>query len=131
MRFASAFQLLFFLVLLISCAAQHPEGQEETEPHPKETEIQISEQPKPYPVGEERKNYVPGEILLKFQDGTSEQTITAIQKKLHLETISIVSKPNLYLMKILDGSAVESVMERLRHYKEVKYSEPNYIRTIH
>ena len=131
MRFASAFQLLFFLVLLISCAAQHPEGQEETEPHPKETEIQISEQPKPYPVGEERKNYVPGEILLKFQDGTSEQTITAIQKKLHLETISIVSKPNLYLMKILDGSAVESVMERLRHYKEVQYSEPNYIRTIH
>ena len=131
MGLVSAFQLLFFLVLLISCAAQHPEGQEKTESHPKETEIQISDQPKPYPVGEERKNYVPGEILVKFKDGTTDQAIAAIQRELHLETISIVYKPNLYLIKILDGSSVESVMERLRHYNEVKYSEPNYIRTIH
>ena len=131
MGLVSAFQLLFFLVLLISCAAQHPEGQEETEPHPKETEIQISEQPKPYPVGEKRKNYVPGEILVKFKDGTTEQAIAAIQRELHLETISIVSKPNLYLIKILDTSSVVSIMERLRHYREVQYSEPNYIRTIH
>jgi hypothetical protein len=34
-------------------------------------------------------------------------------------------------MKILDGSSVESVMERLGKFKEVKYAEPNYIRTIH
>jgi hypothetical protein len=54
----------------------------------------------------------------------------AIQKEVHLETIRLVSKPNLYLMKILDGSSVESVMERLRNYEDVQYSEPNYIRTI-
>jgi len=70
-------------------------------------------------------------IRVKFKDGTTDQAIAAIQRELHLETISIVSKANLYLIKILDGSSVESVMERLRHYKEVKYSEPNYIRTIH
>jgi hypothetical protein len=131
MHLVRAFQLLFFLVLPISCALQHPVGQQKTESHPQEAEIQISEQPKPYPVGEEGKNYVPGEILVKFRDGTSEQSIAAIQRKMHLGTIRVVSKTNLYLMKILKGSSVESVMEGLRHYKEVKYSEPNYIRTIH
>jgi hypothetical protein len=70
-------------------------------------------------------------IRVKFHDGTSEQTIAAIQEKLHHETIRVVSKPNLYLMKILDTSSVVSIMGHLRHYKEVQYSEPNYIRTIH
>jgi hypothetical protein len=70
-------------------------------------------------------------IRVKFKDGTTDQAIAAIQRELHLETISIVSKANLYLIKILDTSSVVSVMERLRHYKEVQYSEPNYIRTIH
>jgi hypothetical protein len=46
-------------------------------------------------------------------------------------TIRIISKPNLYLMKIRDDSSVESVMECLRKFKEVKHAEPNYIRTIH
>lgn len=131
MNLVSAFQLLFLLVLSVSCALQHPEGQVKTEAQPREAEIQISEQSQPYPVGEAGKNYVPGEILVRFQDGTSEQTIAAIQRKMHLATIRVVSKTNLYLMKILNGSSVESVMERLRHYKDVEYSEPNYIRTIH
>jgi hypothetical protein len=90
-----------------------------------------SEQPKLSPEGGETKSYVPGEILVKFRDGTTDQTKKAIQKEVHLETIRLISKPNLYLMKILDGSSVERVLERLGKFKEVKYAEPNYIRTIH
>lgn len=66
--------------------------------------------------------------MVKFYAGTSQETIQEIMKELHLETIRIVSKPDLYLMKIVDGSSVESVLERLHNYKEVKYAEPNYMR---
>ena len=82
------------------------------------------------PLGTEKKNYVLGQILVKFKDGTDEQTIETIQRGLSLKTIRIVHAPNLYLMKILNGSSVEMVMERLKDFPEVAFSEPNYIVTI-
>jgi len=131
MRRANTLQMIVILFLIISCADRHLEEQEKEASHPRAIGIQGSEQPKLSPAGGETKNYVPGEILVKFRDGTTDQTKKAIQKEVHLETIRLVSKPNLYLMKILDGSSVESVMERLGQFKEVKHVEPNYIRTIH
>jgi hypothetical protein len=124
-------QLLVILFFTISCADGHPQAQEKAASHPQAIEIHGSDQPKLSPAGGETKNYIAGEILVKFRDGTTDQTKKTIQKEAHLETVRIVSKPNLYLMKILDGSSVESVMERLGKFKEVKYAEPNYIRTIH
>jgi len=129
MRRTNTLQLLVIFLLTISCADRHPEAQEKAASHPQAIEIQGSEQPKLSPAGGETKNYVPGEILVKFRDGTTDQAKEAIQRKVHLETIRLISKPNLYLMKILDGSSVESVMERLGKFKEVKYAEPNYIRS--
>ena len=131
MRPISTLQLLVIFFLTISCADGHLESQEKAASHPQAIEIQGSDQPKLSPAGGEIHNYVLGEILVKFRDGTTDQTKEAVQKEVRLETIRIVSKPNLYLMKILDGSSVESVIERLRKFKEVKYAEPNYIRTIH
>jgi hypothetical protein len=130
MRRTNIIQLLVIFLLTISCADRHPEAQEKAASHPQGVEIQANDQPKLSPAGGETRNYIPGEILVKFRDGTTDQTKEAIQKKVHLETIRIVSKPNLYLMRILDGSPVEGVMERLSKFKEVKYAEPNYIRTI-
>ncbi|NIR17873.1 MAG: hypothetical protein GWN86_29820 [Desulfobacterales bacterium] len=130
MRRTKTLQLLVIILLAISCADRHSEVQEKAASHPQAIEIQASDQPKLSPADGETKNYVPGEILVKFRDGTTDQAKEAIQRKVHLETIRIISKPNLYLMKILDGSSVESVMERLGKFKEVKYAEPNYIRTI-
>ena len=130
MRRANTLQMIVILFLIISCADRHLEEQEKEASHPRAIGIQGSEQPKLSPEGGETKSYVPGEILVKFRDGTTDQTKKAIQKEVHLETIRLISKPNLYLMKILDGSSVESVMERLGKFKEVKYAEPNYIRTI-
>ena len=130
MRRANTLQMIVILFLIISCADRHQEAQEKKASHPRAIGIQGSEQPNLSPEGGETKNYVPGEILVKFRDGTTDQTKKAIQKEVHLETIRLISKPNLYLMKIVDGSSVESVMERLGKFKEVKYAEPNYIRTI-
>ena len=131
MRRANALQMIVILFLIISCADHHLEEQEKEASHSRAIGIQGSEQPKLSPAGGETKNYVPGEILVKFRDGTTDQMKEALQKQVHLQTIRIISKPNLYLMKILDGSSVESVMERLGKFKEVKYAEPNYIRTKH
>ena len=130
MRRANTLQMIVILFLIISCADRHQEAQEKKASQPRAIGLQGSEQPNLSPEGGETKNYVPGEILVKFRDGTTDQTKKAIQKEVHLETIRLISKPNLYLMKILDGSSVESVMERLGKFKEVKYAEPNYIRTI-
>jgi len=117
MRRTNTLQVIVILFLTISCADGHPESQEKAASHPQAIEIQGSDQPKLSPAGGETKNYVLGEILVKFRDGTSDQIKEAIQKEVHLETIRIVSKPNLYLLKILDGSSVESVIERLGKFK--------------
>jgi len=116
---------------MISCADQGMKPKEKSLRHPQVTEMQEREQPKVAPSGIERKGYMPGQILVKFKDGTDTQVIVAIQRELHLKPIKIVSRPNLYLMKILDGSSVERTVERLRNYEEVKYSEPNYVRTTY
>jgi hypothetical protein len=123
--------ILFFIILIvtISCANKNPQGQEKSTQPPREIKTVDSNQPKLQLPSGETKNYVPGEILIKFYEGTNEKAIQAIKRDLHLETIRVVSKPNLYLMKILNGSSVENVMGRLRGYEEVQYSEPNYLRT--
>jgi len=130
MRPTNTLQVIVILFLTISCADRHPEAQGKAASHPQAIEIQASEQPKLSPGGGETKNYVPGEVLVKFKDDTTVQAKEAIQREVHLETIRLISKPNLYLMKILDGSSVERVLERLGKFKEVQYAEPNYIRTI-
>jgi hypothetical protein len=130
MRRTNIIQLLVIVLLTISCADRSSEVQEKAASHPQAIGIQASDQPRPYPAGGETKNYVPGEILVRFRDGTTDQTKEAIQREVHLETIRLISKPNLYLMKILDGSSVERVMERLGKFKEIEHVEPNYIRTI-
>jgi len=80
--------------------------------------------------GMEKGRYAPGEVLVKFREGTDEGTVARIQREAHLETIRVVSSPNLYLMKIVDGTQVEEMVERLRRYGEVAYAEPNYVRRI-
>ncbi len=129
MNYRDIFQSLIILLFVISCSGQNMEPNEEFSRHSQAAKIQSQEQQKLAPV-EKSKGYVPGEILIKFKDSTGAQAIKAIQRELHLETIRLVYKPNLYLMKILDESSVESVIEHLQNYKEVKYSEPNYLRSI-
>ena len=77
---------------------------------------------------EEEETYRVGEVLVKFKDHVTEKQIEEIVGNLNLEKIEIVSPPNLYLFKIPKGSSVHDMIERLKRFKEVQYSEPNYIR---
>jgi hypothetical protein len=70
--------------------------------------------------------YVPGELLVKFREGTEKETVREISSRLDLRAIRMVTGQPLYLMKIGDGASVEEVIERLESYPEVEHSEPNY-----
>ncbi len=122
-------QYLAILLLTISCADTGVLP-EKPSSHLDVTEIQGSKQPNLAPSGRKDQDYKGGEILVRFKDGTNKQTIEAIQGKLHLKTIYVFSDPNLYLMKVPGSSSVKTIMEHLRNYKEVKYSEPNYTRSV-
>ena len=124
------FKGLIILVLTTSCACQSMNTNSRSSHDPQLSEIQRKEKVKPTTSGRQRKDFVPAEILVRFKDGTDSQAIDTIQNELHLKSIRVVSSPNLYLMMILDGSSVAQVMESLKKYKEVKYSEPNYVRTL-
>ena len=73
------------------------------------------------------RQYVPHEVLVKFDPDTNPQTIARIQSELKLETIREFRSPNLFLMKITDGTGVEAIIDKLQTYEEVKYAEPNYV----
>jgi hypothetical protein len=74
-----------------------------------------------------QQTYVPDEILVKFKTGTDDETVERIRAALNLETIRKFSSPNLFLMKITDGSTVETVIKDLNAYEAVSYAEPNYV----
>lgn len=92
--------------------------------------IQVAKDQQPVPSTGKTENYAPGELLVKFVDGTDEGTIQAIQDQLQLQTIRIVSKSNLYLMKIMSDTSVEQMINLLQDFQAVAYAEPNYIRRI-
>ena len=71
--------------------------------------------------------YVPQEVLVKFNPDTDPQTIARIQVELKLEKVREFHSPNLFLMKITDGTSVEVIIKKLQAYEEVKYAEPNYV----
>ena len=131
MRYCSIILSLAVFLIAASCNGQSVDPNNNTLQQPQIKKNQPRKQTEPPPVKKKPASYIPGEILIKFKDGTDVQAIKAIQAELHLEMIRLASKPNLYLMKILDEKSVEHVIEQLQNYEEVKYAEPNYVRSIY
>ncbi len=75
----------------------------------------------------QQHEYAPHEVLVKFKPGTDPETIARIQTELKLEKAREFRSPNLFLMKITDGSSVEAIIEKSKTYAEIKYAEPNYV----
>lgn len=117
-------QMAILLVLAVACAGQGSSvgrgGDGEIQPIERKLGV----------TGEGEGRYAPGEVLVKFRDGTDAGTIASIQREVHLETVKVVSSPNLFLMKIVDDTSVEETVQRLQRYREVVYAEPNYVRRI-
>jgi len=92
--------------------------------------VQGQDDPKPGSSGRKSEDHVPQQVLIRFRDGTQQQTIEAIQAELHLHTLRIIPRPSLYLMKIGKGLSVQETIKRLQEFEAVEYAEPNLIRTI-
>ena len=122
---------IIIVLALFSCAQSDQGGKKVLKNQPQSGEITIRENAQMEASPRQRQNYVPGQVLVSFKDGVDEQAIQDIKKAMSLETIRIVSRPNLFLMRIVNESSVEAVIERLRDFPEVSYAEPNYRVTVH
>ena len=123
----SLFAGLFFFILPLACNGQN--GNNNLKPKNKTVESKMRSadqagisQPQVQP-----RQYVPHEVLVKFNPDTDSQTVARIQAELKLETIRRFRSPNLFLMKITDGATVEAIIKKLKTYQAVKYAEPNYV----
>ena len=76
---------------------------------------------------EERGEYVPGEVIVKFRTGVPQARIEALLGELKLEVRKSLGMGGTYLLRITDGSAVPDTIERLGALEEVEYAEPNRI----
>ena len=116
-----------FIIMALACGGRtgsgNPQpGQKSPESGIKNTAQTGISQPK----GQQQKHAL-DQILVKFKPGTDADTIERIRADLNLKTMRKFSSPNLFLMKITDGTPVEAVIEQLRTYEAVKYAEPNYV----
>ena len=127
MRYLFCFLSLMIVLFAYSCRGQKSDLKEDSVNQVNMSEAKKTKNQESAPSGKESTKYVPGVILVKFKDGTDAQRIDNIQKKLDLSAIKVVSKLNLYHMKIQNNSSVEEVMKRLQDFSEVEYAEPNYI----
>jgi hypothetical protein len=131
MNLLTILQHLIIPFVVFSCAQLDPAGKKVLKNEPQSGEIIIRENAQMEPSPRQKQNYVPGQVLVKFKDGVDEQAIQTIKEAVSLETIRVVRRPNLFLMRIVNESSVEAVIERLRDFPEVSYAEPNYPVTAH
>jgi len=130
-KYIPIFQCMILSFLILSCTNPTGTSEKNLKNKPQSGEIYTEEHRELTPSHTKNKNYVRGQILIKFRGGTDEQAIETIQRELSLKTIRVVHRPNLFLMKILDGTSVEEIIDRLKTFAEVAYAEPNYIVTVH
>jgi hypothetical protein len=131
MNLSIIFQHLIIPIVVFSCAVSNPAGKKMLKNQAELGEITIKETAQMEAAPRQRQSYVPGQVLVKFKDGVDEQAIHAIKEAMSLETIRVVRRPSLFLMRILNESSVEAVIERLSDFPEVSYAEPNYRVTAH
>lgn len=122
--------LLVLIFLTMSCTGSATPPEQHLTGAVQAGGVQGQEPLKSTPSERKTEDHVSGQVLVKFKEGTEGQIIEAIQRQLHLQTIRIISRPNLYLMKIQNGLSVQETIKRLQESKAVEYAEPNLIRTI-
>ncbi len=115
------------VILVLACGGQTGTGSPRPEQKPAESGIGHTGQSGISQPQGQQQPYVVDEVLVKFKPGTDAKTIAHIRSALKLETRRKFSSPNLFLMKITDGSSVPSVIEQLKTYEAVKHAEPNYV----
>ena len=118
---------LIFFILPLACNGQNSNNNLKSENKTVESKMRSADQAGISQPQVQPRQYVPHEVLVKFNPETDSQTVARIQAELKLETIRRFRSPNLFLMKITDGATVEAIIKKLKTYQAVKYAEPNYV----
>ena len=123
----SLFTGLIFFILPLACNGQNGNNNLKSENKTVESQIKRADQTGISQPQSQPQQYVPREVLVKFNPDTNPETIARIQTELKLEKVREFRSPNLFLMKITDDTSVAAIIETLKTYEEVKYAEPNYV----
>ena len=118
---------LIFLILPLACNGHNDNNNLKSNKKTTESGIKKADQAGIAQPQAQQHEYVPHEVLVKFNPDTKPETIARIQAELKLEKVREFRSPNLFLTKITDGTSVEAIIEKLKTYEEVKYAEPNYV----
>ena len=118
---------VLFIILLLACGGQTGNNNLQSAQKPDLSGIKHNGQTGISQQAGDKHPYVPDQVMVKFKSNTDAETIERIRTSLKLETLRKFSSPNLFLMKITDGSSVEAIIERLTTYEAVKYAEPNHL----
>ena len=117
---------MIFLILPLACDGQNNYYLKSKNKTTQSANKKLDQPGIEQPQGQQPE-YVPNEVLVQFNPDVDPETIARIQAELSLETAREFRSPNLFLMKITDGSSVEAIIEESKAYKEIKYAEPNYV----
>jgi len=75
-------------------------------------------------------SYVPGEVLVKFQENVSREAAQSLHEQVGSKVIKRLKRINVDLVRIPEGWTVEKAIEVYQADPGVEYAEPNYIRRI-
>jgi len=75
---------------------------------------------------QEKPEYAPGEVLVAFNDGVSQDRIEQIVAGESATVRKIIGNGAVHLIVLPDDLEVMAAVERFSVYPEVKYAEPNY-----
>jgi hypothetical protein len=118
---------LVLVVLALACCGQNNNNNLKADKKPIDSKSNSGDPAANSRHQAQNSQFVPDEVLVKFDPDTQPETIERIQAELQLETVRKFRSPNLFLMKITDGTAVEAIIQKLKAYPAVKYAEPNYV----
>ena len=76
---------------------------------------------------ETQPEYVPGQIIVKFQDETSIEAQEQLHQKLGTKVIHTSPSAGFQVLQIPEGKTVEEIIALYSEQSIVEYAEPNYI----
>jgi serine protease len=76
------------------------------------------------------ENFVTNEIIVKFKNGITKDTVKSINSAYGLSTISKSPHSGFHKLRIPNGKTVFEMVEKLCNNPFVEYAEPNYIAKI-
>ena len=75
-----------------------------------------------------KREYVPGEVLVRFRAGTSEQQKLSVHALVDAQLVKrFESVSHLEKVRLPEGASVQEAVSKYRAYPDVLYAEPNYI----